>query len=136
MRRNALLALLVMGSLAFQGCTLSVVTIAIPDFGSKAIKGVWLWRSTSFNGVYEREVQFTFGGTAPTGSGEAVDYTMVPADGAPPIPVTTHLQRDPSNPDRVTVSLIFSRDEDVAFYRASTYNTSGDSPLTSEIVPL
>jgi hypothetical protein len=36
----------------------------------------------------------------------------------------------------VTVSLIFSRDEDVAFYRASTYNTSGDSPLTSEIVPL
>ena len=131
-----LLPLLALASVVFQGCTLGTVTISIPDFASKSVQGVWLWRSTAFNGAYQREVQFSFGEFQPDAQGEALEYTASPADGSAPIPIPTYVVRDAANPDRVTVSLIFGRSEDAAFYRASTYNTSGDSPLSSEIVPL
>jgi hypothetical protein len=135
MRLRAL-AVLLLASLPIQGCVLGTVTISIPDFATKSVQGVWLWRSTSFNGVYEREVQFSFEELRPGAAGEALDYTAAPADGSPPVPITTYVVRDAANPDRVIVHLVFSRDEAVAFYRASTYNQSGDSPLSSEILPL
>ena len=135
MRRH-LLAVLALASIPFQGCTLGTVTIAIPDFASKAVQGVWLWRSTNFNGVYEREVQFSFGNLQAGGTGDALEYTLASGDGSPPIQITTYVGRDAVDTDKITLQLVFARGTDAAFYRASTYNESGDSPLTTEILPL
>lgn len=133
--RCRFLAVLALATLPFQGCSLGTITIAIPDFASKAVQGVWLWRATAATGVYEREVQFNFAGIQAGSAGDVLDYTLAAADGSPPIPVTTRLVRDAANPDRVTMQLVFSRGTAAAFYRASTYNQSGDSPLSTEILP-
>jgi len=50
--------------------------------------------------------------------------------------LTTYVVRDPASPDQVTLRLLFSRIDQPASYRASTYNGKGDSPLTSASLPM
>ncbi len=134
--RKIALATITVAALSLQGCTVGCFTIEIPDFASKAVSGVWLWRLSPVTGVYERDTQFVFGTPAPGEGGERLDYQAAPTDGSPPLSLTAYVLRDSSNPDEVRLQLLFSRADDPAYYRASTYNGAGDSPLSSEIVPM
>ena len=135
--RNLAFGSLILSVLPLGGCQLALFTITIPDFGSKAVEGVWLWRLSPTTGAYVRDTQFSFvGAVTPAAGGETIDYSASTPDGSPPVPITTYISRDASQPDRVTLQLIYSRMSDPGYYRASTYNSSGDSPLTNEIVPL
>ncbi len=131
MRRIAALALSA-GLALLPGCNLTYFTIDIPDFGSKSVQGVWLWRLSPQTGAYQRETQFAFG---PLQDG-VLDYTAIAADGTPPITISTHPGIDPENPARMVLRILYSRGDAPGYYRASTYNSSGDSPLSTEIVPL
>lgn len=134
--RRTLLATLALAAIPFQGCTLGCFTIAIPDFGSKSVQGVWLWRLSPETGLFERDVRFVFAAPVQQPGGEALDYQAAPADGSAPIPATTYVVRDPANPDHVTVQLVFSHADETSYYRASTYNGAGDSVLSTETMPL
>jgi hypothetical protein len=131
-------AALALAVIPLQGCSLSFVTIAIPDFSSKAVQGVWLWRLSDQTGLYEREAQFTFQAPVQGAQGEKLDYSVAPQGGSPLFGASTYVVRDEVNPDQVYLQLIYGRDSTAtaAYYRASTYNQLGDSPLTAEIVPL
>jgi len=134
--RRAVFGALVLAVVPLQGCTLGCFTIAIPDFVSKAVTGVWLWRLSPLTGLYERDVQLAFAPLTQLPDGERLDYQAAPSDGSPPMQMTTYVVRDPANPDQVTLRLLFSRIDEPGSYRASTYNGRGDSPLSSEMVPM
>jgi len=134
--RRLALGSLVLSVLPLGGCQLECFTITIPDFASKAVQGVWLWRLSTATGAYERDTQFTFGPIEVAAAGDTVTYSTSPAGGSSPVSVTTYITRDPAQSDQVTVQLIYSRTADPGSYRASTYNTAGDSPLTSDTVSL
>ena len=134
--RHLALGALALAMLPLQGCELTLFTVSIPDFASKAVDGVWLWRLSPTTGLYERDTQFVFGDTVTTAKGEQLNYDAVATDDSAPFPVSTFLVRDPANPDRVTLKLLYSHPDTQGYYRASTFNVSGDSPLSSEILPL
>lgn len=134
--RYLALGLLILATVPVGGCTLALCTISIPDFSSKSVDGVWLWRLSATTGTYARDTRFVFADTVLQQAGEMMEYQSAAADGSKPISLTATLVRDPKNPDRVTLQLVFSRTEDAGYYRASTYNVNGDSPLSTEIVPL
>ena len=134
--RGAVFGALVLAVVPLQGCTLGYLTIAIPDFVSKAVTGVWLWRLSPLTGLYERDVRLAFTPPTQQPDGEKLDYQAAPSDGSPPMQLTTYFVRDPANPDRVTLRLLFSRIDQPTRYRASTYNGNGDSPLSSEMLPM
>ena len=118
-------------------CQMVMFTISIPDFASKAVDGVWLWRLSPATGQYARDTQFVFGELVPgTKKLDSLDYQAQNIDGTQPLSMQTYVNRSPANPDQVNVQLIFTRGDVAGYYRASTYNTTGDSPLSSEIVPL
>ena len=122
--------------LPLQGCSLSYFTIAIPDFESKAVQGVWLWRLSPTTGTYERDTQFVFVATEAVDGSELLTYSAVPGDGAPPVQISTYLTRDGQDPDRASLQLIYTRSSGTGSYRASSYNQLGDSPLTDEAIPM
>jgi hypothetical protein len=127
---------IVLATVPFGGCQLASFTISIPDFMTKQVSGVWLWRQSPTTGVFERDGQLVFGATGSTTAGETIDYTATPSGGAAGQPCTAQVVRDATNPDHVTLQLIFTRSQDAGYYRASTFNTTGDSPLSVEILPL
>lgn len=135
LRRSALAAIAAV-ALCLQGCTVGCLTIEIPDFASKEVSGVWLWRLSPVTGLYERDTQFAFAAPVLAEDGERLDYQTAAVDGSPPLSLTAFVVRDPSNPDVVRLQLVFGRSDEPAYYRASTYNAAGDSPLSSEIVPM
>jgi len=112
------------------------VTISIPDFVSKQVSGVWLWVESPTTGLFERDAKLVFGQTHVGPNGESLDYVMTPTTGGQSMPFTANVSRDAANPDHVTLQLIFTRSEGAGYYRASSFNAAGESPLTDQILPL
>jgi hypothetical protein len=135
LRRFACVALL-LATLPFEGCQALSFTISIPDFTSKRVSGVWLWRWSTTNRVFQRDGQFLFGQPDPSPGGETLDYTLLPAGGGQALPFTAAVVREVANPDHVTLHLILSRTDSAGYYRASTFNAAGESPLSVEVLPL
>lgn len=134
--RPTVLGLLCLATTPLQGCTLGWFTLSIPDFTSKAVEGVWLWRLSPETGEWERDTQITFGAPALQADGEWLEYQAMPLDGAQPVPGTSQVVRNAENPDHVTLQLLFSRVEEAGTYRASTYNHAGDSALSADAVAM
>jgi hypothetical protein len=131
-----MLGALVLAAIPFGGCSLVRFTISIPDFGTKSVAGVWLWRLSTTTGLYVRDTQFVFSPITTSPAGEVMEYSLVLGDGTPPQELTAFVSRDPNNPDEVAISLLHLQLDAPGYYRASTFNAAGDSPLSSEIVPL
>lgn len=125
---------LVFGPVSIGGCTAAAFTISIPDFVSKQVAGVWLWRWSPTTRTYQRDDQIVFGGREDGPTGEILDYVVAPVGGSAPLPFSTLLVRSPGNPDRVTLHLLFTRSQGPGSYRASTFNVTGDSPLSAEVL--
>jgi hypothetical protein len=134
--RSLLLGALVVAAIPFGGCSLTYFTISIPDFSSKQVGGVWLWRLSTTTGLYARDTQFVLSPIVSGPTGEIIDYSVVMGGGTPPQGMTTQVARDKNNPDKVVLTLLFTQLDAPGYYRASTFNAAGDSPLSSEIVPL
>lgn len=125
--------------LAVQGCKWFEVTVKIPDFDSRQVQGVWMWRKDPATGRWERAGQITFQPAAPAtdaGPGaEELQYVVIQPDGAA-FPLNSPIERDPAAPDRVTLRLWYARFLDPGEYRISTYNESGESPLSPQSLEL
>lgn len=131
-----MLGTLALSATSLQGCALGWFTISIPDFASKSVDGVWLWRLSPETGFYERDTQIVLGMPSLQPDGEWLTYDATPLDGSPIVPGTSQVVRSADDPDHVTLQLLFSRTEDAGTYRATTYNEAGDSPLSAEAVAL
>lgn len=134
--RRLVLGALVLLLVPAQGCSLALLTVTIPDFASKAVAGVWIWRLSPTTGAFERDTQFTFQGTRIAANGEILDYQATATSDGRTIPATAYVLRDPVNRDQVTLQLILSKVDETGYYRASTFNANGDSPLSLETLSL
>lgn len=121
--RLALLAL----ALPLLGCDLSWLNVEIPDFNSKQVEGVWIWRLSPQTNQYQRDTQIQFAGVTTLTSGDILSYTTK-VNGAT---LTTGITRNPENSDVVTVTLGFQRGLPGVF-KVSTFNAAGESMLSSK----
>ena len=136
MKRSLRISALVLAALSLGGCQMVSFTISIPDFASKRVAGVWMWRWSTASGAFQRQDQLVFGEVDLDPTGESLDYVVTPVAGGQDLPFTAHVARDGANPDRVTLQLLFTRSQGTGYYRASTFNATGESPLSAEVLPL
>lgn len=119
-------------ALPISGCDLSFLTVRIPDFDSKKIRGIWISRRSETSGQYVHVSKVTFQ-TLTTVSGSTIlSYLSVVGPLGESASLTTGLQRDRSNPDIVTLKLGFQRLAAPGLFKVSTFNQVGESPLSTE----
>lgn len=114
------------------GCDLQWVKVMIPDFESKHVTGVWVWRQSEQNGQYVRDTEIGFGTRISGVDGSElllVETTLGTLGERSSLP--TGIERDATNPDHVTLVLGFTRLSAPGIFKVSSYNASGDSPLSA-----
>lgn len=136
-KRGATLLAAALLLLAVQGCKWFEITVKIPDYDSRQVQGVWMWRKDSASGQWQRAGQIVFqpAAAAANPGDEALQYVVVQPDGFG-LPLRAPVQRDTAAPDRVTVRLWYARYLEPGEYRVSTYNESGESPLSPQSLDL
>ncbi len=136
-KRGALLFAAALLLLCVEGCKWFEVTVRIPDFDSRRVQGVWMWRKDPATGQFVRAGQIVFQPQAASAAAGAEDlqYAVVQPDGTA-FPLRAPIERDTTTPDRVTVRLWYARYLDPGEYRVSTYNESGESPLSPQSLDL
>jgi len=112
------------------GCGLSWLTIEIPDFSSKRIEGVWIWRLSPQTNQYVRDTQIQFQNVTALTSGEVLNYTATSSQGQ--LLLSASLAHNPANLDVVTVTLSFAEGSPPGTFKVSTFNAAGESPLSAQ----
>ncbi len=129
LRRLAALAVLVL-SLPLAGCELDVLVVRVPDFDSKQVLGITLWKTTS-TGTYQRALDVEFLEPQLDEKGiELIGYSYV-ADGKT-VETWDKLHRDPANPDQVILGFFALPLASGVTHRISTFNAAGDSGLSAQ----
>ena len=111
------------------GCNPSWLTVGIPDFGSKQVEGVWIWRLSPETNRYERDTLVAFQGVTTFTKGQILGYATYAIQGDASL--TAAIAHDPANPDGVTLTLGFQRGLPGVF-KVSTFNAAGESPLSGQ----
>ena len=109
-------------------CNPSWLTVEIPDFNSKRVEGVWIWRLSQSN-QYMRDTLIVFQGVTTLTSGQVLNYAIYSNAGN--MALTTAIDHNATNSDVVTLKLGFLAGPPGVF-KVSTYNGAGESPLSSQ----
>jgi hypothetical protein len=120
------------------GCQTRSVTIEIPGFGNGEIDGVWLWRFTSSTGKYERSCRLELSDPQFDESGnEVLPYLQVCNDpGEIGMNLQATISRLAADPDTIIVTMWYFRYRDPGQYKASSYNSAGESALSPTALSL
>jgi len=119
------------------GCDLQWIRVTIPDFDSKGVTGVWVWRQSEQTGQFVRDTEIEIGDLVVAQNGlEIVSIVTTTGPLGERASLPTGVERDAANPDRVTLSLGFTRLSAPGTFKVSTYNDVGDSPLSQESTQL
>jgi hypothetical protein len=117
------------------GCDYSPLGIVIAGFDEFQVQGIDLWRRDEQTGQYEPAASIVFDRAAAKWSnlqGEIVAFTTTSGG----IELPAEVVRDPADPDRVTLRLVYFRVEEPGLYKASLYNAAGESALSSNAITL
>jgi hypothetical protein len=129
--RRVALAVAALLLVPLAGCELKTVRIQLPGYGNGAIEGVWLWRLDDATGQYVRACRIDFRGRGFTSTGaETVTYVQQCDNGHPMGALVAKVARSPSDAATVTLDLEYARWENPGMYRASAFNSAGESPLS------
>jgi hypothetical protein len=128
LRRFAALAILTL-ALPLGGCDWNVLVVQVPDFDSKQVLGITLWRTTAQGAQRALDVELLEPRLDEQGM-ELIGYSYL-ADGET-VEVWNQLHRDPANPDRVLLGFAALPLPANATYRISTFNAAGDSALSAQ----
>jgi len=135
-RMPALLGLMVCPA-GGMGCALRWIRVPIPDFDSKGGTGAWGWRQSEQTGQFVRDTEIEIGDLVVAQNGlEIVSIVTTTGPLGERASLPTGVERDAANPDRVTLSLGFTRLSAPGTFKVSTYNDVGDSPLSQESTQL
>ncbi len=130
--RVAARVLLAAALLPFFGCSLDFLTVRIPDFESKQVRGIWVWRRSEQTGQFVKDTQIVFGAIVKQTKGESLMYTTTYGPLGERGSLPTGVVRDPSNRNIVTLELGFLRRSPPGTFKVTTYNAIGDSPLSDQ----
>jgi len=121
--RVALVALAITAA----GCDLVGFRIQIPDFTSRQVEGVWIWRQGA-GGVFQRFAQLQFGDPA-TGPDGKQYLTYSVRGGELSVTLQSPLQGVPGQPSAVELELGFLHAK--GSFKVSSYNAAGESALST-----
>lgn len=125
------LALLLLLLVPAAGCETKKVTIAIPGFGTGNVEGIWIWRRDESTGLYKRACRFELSDAQYGAPSEKVSYTQVCTDpGQIGMDLQARVYRPPTDPNTIVVNLWYFRYADPGQFKASAYNSLGESPLS------
>jgi hypothetical protein len=112
------------------GCSITTLTIRFPGFGTGQIDGFWLWKNTGSS--YQRVCRYHLSNTFRREGSELVKYVQTCLDDRRDgIEWEALVVRTPGAASTVTLELIYQEFGAPAWYRASAYNASGESGLSS-----
>lgn len=121
--------------LAVEGCKWFEISVRIPDFDSRKVQGVWMWRKDDVSGQWQRAGQILFQ-PAPAGSPpDRLHYVVLQPDGFG-LPLSAEMRRELQGSDQVVVRIWYARFLAPGQYRVSTYNAAGESSLSPEVLDL
>lgn len=127
------LALLLATSALAGGCSMRMLHVVIPDFEASQVVGVNVWKVDA--ALPEDAGVITFGAlsTQDFGAGpiELIEYQIVRFDGTV-LDLRAQVIRDPAAPGGIEVYLMFPKEVQSGWFKVSTYNAYGMSPLSTE----
>jgi hypothetical protein len=140
MRRIALRALalpLALLWLPIFGCTMKGLPIRLVGFRAGDVDGIWLWRLSPSDGHYVRACRISFSNPYFRNGVELVSYDEYCLSGQyTKATLEAQVQRLPSDPTSINLQLVCQLPEQTSTYRASSYNSAGESPLSSSTIQL
>jgi hypothetical protein len=116
------------------GCNVSKVRVRLPAFGTGNVDGVWFWRLEGSS--YKRICRFDLSDSYFSGGREVVDYQQTCLDGRQGAPWQAVVERLPTNPQTVTLALTYRRSGAATSHRATAFNQSGESALSTAALSL
>ena len=117
-------------------CSVKALKIQFAGFAQGNIDGIWLWRRQS-TGSYSRVCKITISDPYRSNGTEVVSYDQTcPGGGANGTPMMAQVQRLASDPNTVTMVLMFQTNGTIGTYKATAYNAAGESGLSSGTVKL
>jgi hypothetical protein len=122
--------------LPMMGCETKALTLAIPGFGNGNIDGLWLWRLAETTGRYERACKIQLSDPQKTASGmELLPYLQVcDSPNEYGMNMSAEVHRLTGDPSTIVVKLWYFRWADPGQFRASSYNSVGESPLSATML--
>jgi hypothetical protein len=132
--RAALAAILLLLPFSL-GCDYAPFGIVIAGFDEYQVEGINLWRLDEQTGQYQPAGSIVFDRTAANWSnlqGEVIAFTTTSGG----VELPAEVVRDPLNPDRVTLRLVYLRVENSGLYKATLYNAAGESALSAQPITL
>lgn len=135
--RGAVVALSLLATPMLVGCEMRTIQIQLPGFGDgSAIEGIWLWKQVS--GKWTRVCRIDFTDNRMTPTGETLSYVQNCVNGKVrrAMVLPTPIERLAGAPTTITVELTYLRYEAPGTYRATAFNSAGESPLSSTSLPL
>jgi hypothetical protein len=133
--RNRILAALAVMALALplSGCSIRAIHVIIPDFMSHQVEGVSVFRLDDTTGTPVAAGHIDVSGvqTLPDGS-EMLHYQLVTPSGTVYGQIPAVVEEDPSNPDSVGFYLIVDPGAQAGWFKVSSFNAYGASPLSAE----
>jgi len=137
--RSAVLALSLFSMPMLLGCEVKTIQVQLPGFGNGAVDGIWLWKPDPAKpGAWKRVCRIDFVDRRITTQGETLSYVQNCIQGKVRrgIVFPAPIDRLAGSPSTITIELTYLRYEDPGPYRASAFNASGESPLSSSSLPL
>lgn len=140
MRRRSLRGLVVVFSLLsmplLAGCEVRTLQIELPGFASGEVDGIWLWKQSA--GQWRRVCRIDFENHRITARGEEISYVQNCINGATTrgLLFPTTVRRLPQAPTTIQLEMVYLRYEGPGTYRATAFNESGESPLSSTSLTL
>jgi hypothetical protein len=127
--QRALACLLFVFALSVSGCEYKTVTVQLPSFFSAGVDELWFWRleGRRRSGEYVRSGHIRFEGLFGPPGKKVVQYTMVSPKGEVGLTLTAPAK---VRGDSIVVELNYARFADPGWFRVSSRNRAGESPLS------
>jgi hypothetical protein len=125
--RRALAPLLLLLAVSLAGCEYKAVTVQIPSFFSAGVDELWFWRLQARRDEYVRSGHIRFGGLFGPPGKKVVQYTMVAPSGEVGLTLRAPVR---IKGDSIVVELNYARWADPGWFRVSSRNRAGESPLS------
>jgi hypothetical protein len=124
---RALAPLLCLLAVSLSGCEYKAVTVQLPSFFSAGVDELWFWRLEGSRDEYVRSGHIRFAGLIGPPGRKVVQYTMVSPKGEEGLTLTAPVK---VRGDSIVVELNYARFASPGWFRVSSRNRAGESPLS------
>jgi len=128
-RLRVVLPLLVLLLAPLSGCEIKPVKVQLPTFFSAGVQELWFWRLDETSKEYVRSGHVRFAEIAGPPGRKVIEYQMVLPDGTEGVPTKAPVQ---VRGDSILVEIQFTRWQNPGWFRVSSRNSAGESPLSDD----